>query len=107
MLVKMSNELDSTFFLTFSGQKVIITTNMSSNVSAQDDNGNSLTVPIFYEGILLDYDNEWLYLSDNAQEINQAVPRSAVIHIGINEDKDVFEEILDEMGDPSRKEDVN
>lgn len=103
-----SNEIESTFFLAFCGQPVTITVTLTSNVNFSDENGNVVeTIPIFYDGILLDYDSDYLYLGENPNEINQAVKKSLIAHIMVKEDKHVFDEILDQMGGPTRKEDVN
>jgi len=103
-----ANEIESTFFLAFCGQPVTITVTLTSNVNFQDENGVTVeSMPIFYEGILLDYDTDYLYLGETPNEITQAVKKSLIAHIIVKEDKHVFDEILDQMGGPTRNEDVN
>lgn len=100
-------ELD-TFFLAFMGQEVIITTTVNSTVNIADEHGNSIeTMPLFYEGILLDQDKEYYYLGQNPNEINQAIPKSFVLHIMTKPSTDIYEEILDSMEKPTKQEDVN
>jgi hypothetical protein len=97
----------TTFFLAFIGQEVIITTNCNTTVNFSDEAGNTVEImPIFYEGILLDHDQEYLYLGENPNEINQAVKKSSVIHIMVKSNKDLYEEILDQMPNPGEG-DVN
>jgi hypothetical protein len=95
MTDKPDNKTLGTFFLAFVGQKCNITTNLKMQVG--QNSPDSGTFPVFYEGILLDFDDEFYYLSENAIEINQAVKRSEVVHIIVSEEKDLFTQILDEM----------
>jgi hypothetical protein len=105
---KKINEIESTFFLSFCGQKVHMTTNLMNNISTQDEHSNSIeSIPITFEGILLDYDKDYYYLSNNAIEIDQAVRRTSVIHVGILEEKNIFDEILDSIPNPKDDSDVN
>lgn len=102
----VDKELD-TFFLAFMGQEIIITTKVHTSVNFTDENGNTMeTIPIFYEGILLDQDADHYYLGEGPNEINQAIPKSMVLHIMTKPNKDIYEEILDSMPKPN-KEDVN
>jgi hypothetical protein len=97
----------STFFLAFMAQEVIITTTVSTTVNFTDEVGNTVEImPIFYEGILLDHDDEYFYLGENPNEINQAVKKTCVIHMMVKQNKDLYEEILDSMPKPG-KGDVN
>lgn len=98
----------STFFLAFIGQQVTITVTLTSVVNFTDENGNTVeTMPVFYEGILLDHDDEYYYLGSTPNEITQAVKKKQVVHIIVMEQKDIYEEILDSMPKPDKKEDVN
>jgi hypothetical protein len=98
----------STFFLAFMAQEVIITTTVSTTVNFTDQDGNTAeTIPVFYEGILLDEDDKFYYLGKNPNEIDQAVPKAMVLHIMTKPISDLYEEILDSMGNPTKQEDVN
>lgn len=106
-MVNKEQEL-STFFLAFIGQQVTITVTSTSVVNFADENGNTVeTMPVFYEGILLDHDDEYYYLGSTPNEITQAVKKKQVVHIMVMEQKDIYEEILDSMPKPGKKEDVN
>lgn len=99
------NLIQSTFFLAFVGQKIAITVNANHTIGTDMGDGTSIeTLPMFYEGILLDYDEEYYYLGKSPNEIIQAVNRKASIHIMVIEDKTVFDEILDQMPEPSEGE---
>lgn len=90
-----NKKIDSTFFLTFVGQQITVTTTLM--VSVQESSVDLSSFPVYYEGILLDFDEEYFYLSQNAIEINQAVGRKNVVHIIVSEEKDPFTEILNGM----------
>jgi len=102
---KPDNKTLNTFFLAFVGQEVNITTNLKMTVAETSIEAGSF--PVFYEGIMLDFDDEYYYLGKNPIEINQAVKRSEVVHIIVKEEeKDLFTQILD--GTPNgKKEDAN
>jgi hypothetical protein len=103
----VKEEILSTFLLAFGGQLVTITTSLNANVGFQDDQGNQVeSMPILYEGILLDIDNDYLYLGHSINEINSAVRKSHVVHISVKQETNVLEEILQSMPDP-KKEDIN
>lgn len=98
----------TTFFLAFMGNEIIITTTVSTTVNFTDEAGNTAeTIPVFYEGILLDEDDKFYYLGKNPNEIDQAVPKAMVLHIMTKPTSDIYEEILDQMEKPTKKEDVN
>ncbi len=101
---KPDNKVFNTFFLAFVGQEVNITTSLVMSVSEASTEAG--TFPVFYGGILLDFDEEFFYLGKNPIEINQAVSRKSVVHIIVAEETDLFTQILD--GTPSgKKEDAN
>lgn len=93
-------ELD-TFFLAFVGQSVII----STEIIVPTIEGE--VYPLFYEGILLDYDNEYYYLGNNPNEISHCVKKDLVIHISVKEERDVLTEFLEQLPTPKKKEDIN
>ena len=97
----------STFFLAFHGQLVTITVGINSEVNFSDDNGATVqSIPMSYEGILLDENNEYYFLG-NTKEITQAVRKTRVVHIMVVEQKTLFDEILETMGGPENKDEVN
>lgn len=93
-------ELD-TFFLAFVGQSVII----STEIIVPGSDGE--VYPLFYEGILLDYDNEYYYLGETPNEINQCIRKEPVLAIKVREEVDELKEFLDQLPVPQKKEDIN
>jgi len=107
----IEKELDS-FFLSFVGQRIILTTNLTQSLSHQVNGQTIVEIsPIAYDGVLLDYDETYYYLgkpdSEKADEINQAVKKAHVAHISCVEETDLYEEILKQVPTPDRKEDIN
>ena len=102
------DKLTDAFFLAFEGQHIVITTNLTQTMHTQFEDGSSAeSAPIFYEGILLDYDDDYYYLGKTPNEIDQAVNKKNTVHIMIVEETTVFDEILDSMRTPEKKEDIN
>lgn len=86
------------FDLNFCGQLVSIVTDIM--LPTQD-------APMYFEGILIDYDEEYFYLGKNPIEITQAIPRNPRFSIIISEEEEVFKGVLDSMPPPEKDEDVN
>lgn len=101
---KNEQELD-TFFLAFMGQRITITVNLT--VSTPQTSTDFEEVPVYYEGILLDKDDEYYYLGSTPNEITQAVKKSSVIHIMLFEETDPYKEFLDQLPTPDKKEEIN
>lgn len=91
----------TTFFLAFMGQFVTVTTD--TKVRPNPD----IEVPLYYEGILLDQDDEHLFLGETPDEITQAVRKEHYIHICVTERKDPLTAMLDDLPGPTSREDVN
>jgi hypothetical protein len=102
------NEQLDTFVLAFMGEFVSVITDIMIVDYAQNDvqtiEQNS---PMIARGFLLDSDNNYLYLGDNPLEVTQAVARNRITMVQIERKKTKYEEILDELGDPGKKEDIN
>lgn len=102
----MDKEL-TTFFLAFENQPVTITVNMTANSMAETEGGIAQeSFPIFYEGILMDYDKDYYYLG-NGIEISQAVKINNVVHIISMEQTDPYSEFLDSMPVPDDNNGIN
>lgn len=87
----------NTFLLAFGGQLVTITT----SVVVSDENQSIL---INYEGILLEHDQDFVYLGQTVNEITDAVQKSKVLHIGLKNEVTVLDEIFENMPDPKEGE---
>src|SRR5271166_5257917 len=106
MMTGKSDKEFSTFFLAFCGQQVTITTSVNVNMSIQDDHHQAINnIPLYYEGILMDYDEVYYYLG-NIKEITQAVKIYDVLHITISEQKGPFDEFLHKMPIPNEDKDI-
>jgi hypothetical protein len=99
----METELLSTFLMAFGGQVITVTTTLIVKGSYQD---RLETMPVMYEGILLDHDSEFLYLGENINQIDQAINKNQVIQIALKAETNELDEILESMPDP-KKEEIN
>lgn len=102
-----TNESKATFYLAFSGQDITVTTNiMTKQAVGTDGNGYTIveTVPLFYEGVLLDSDSQYLYLGKSGEEITQAVNIKNIVHVMVTEEDNVYDEILNKMPEPTNEE---
>jgi len=103
-----SSENIDTFVLAFMGELVnVITDIMIVDYTQNDDNTLEQNAPMVARGYLLDSDENYLYLGDNPLEVSQAIARSRITMVQIDRKKSKYEELLDEMGDPNKREDIN
>lgn len=97
-----------TFVLAFMGEFVnVITDIMIVDYAQNDVQTLEQNAPMIARGFLLDADNNYLYLGDNPLEVSQAISKARVTMVQIERKKSKYEELLDEMGDPNKKEDIN
>lgn len=68
-------------------------------------NLNELTLPI--TGFILDKDDLYYYLSDDAKEIHRAIKIQSVKAIEIVKNRTWKEQVLNEMPIPNKEEEVN
>lgn len=95
----MSKKADL-FFEIFSGEYVEIlqdfeittTMNMSEHGEAHE-----IRMPMTVSGVLMDTDGEFLFLSSDGEQVNQALPIHTIKHIGIVPMKDQMQEVLDDV----------
>ena len=94
------------FLLAFGGQEVTITVSLTG--SFQDSHGNIIdSVPMMYDGILLEHDDSYIYLGKNINIIDQAVAKSTIVHVTLKKEVNELDELLDGMLMPNKKEDIN
>ncbi len=102
------NEQIDTFVLAFMGEFVNVITDIMIVDYAQNDLQTlEQNAPMIARGFLLDADNNYLYLGDNPLEVSQAISKARITMVQIERKKSKYEEMLDEMGDPDKKEDIN
>lgn len=95
-----------TFAMSFLGQQITVTVDLNHTINFNTSPDHTVeSMPIFYEGVLLDYDKEWLFLGESSDSgINQAIERSRIVHVMTIEEKDVYTQVLDEMPEPTSEE---
>lgn len=104
---QVSEQID-TFVLAFMGEFVnVITDIMIVDYAQNDVQTLEQNAPMVVKGFLLDSDNNYLYLGDNPLEVSQAIAKNRITVVQIERKKSKYEEMLDEMGDPNKKEDIN
>lgn len=94
---KKPSTIDSTFFSIFIGEYVEIV----ARHSLTD------TVPLVMEGYLLDMDDDFYYLSDDANSICRAIRKDDLSAIEIANTKTVFDELLKQTPIKENPEDGN
>lgn len=99
---------NDTFFINFLGKPVLIVTELQESITTVYDSHSTIeTFPVIYKGILLSYDEENYYLGKDHKTIFQAVKRIKQVSIIIDEPSNPYEEVLANMPDPEKTEDVN
>jgi hypothetical protein len=84
----------------FVGNNLFITTDVIQTNRVHLPQGiETETVPLYYEGVLMDIDNEFLYLGDG-KEIQSAIKRRHILHIELKENKDLYTQILESIPSP-------
>lgn len=105
---QIDNEPIDTFVLAFMGELVnVVTDIMIVDYAQNEDNTIEQNAPMVARGYLLDCDQQYLYLGDNPLEVSQAIARSRITMVQIEKKKSRYEEMLDDMGDPNKREDIN
>lgn len=73
------------FLTVFAGEYVQIITSVSDNVLIPTEDGGQHPVeaPLLISGFVMDNDGVFIYLSEDGENVNQAVTLTAIQHIGI------------------------
>jgi hypothetical protein len=89
--------MDSLFFSTFVGNNVFITTNVTQTNRLQLPEGLlTESLPMFFEGILMDLDDEYLFLGDG-KSVSNAVRKEFILQIELKEEEDKFKKLLESV----------
>lgn len=96
-----SSNLTNAFYLSFIGEMIEV---ICAGASTTTEIG---MFPIVANGYLLDLDDEYLYLSDDALTIARAIKKNNVVTVEIVKQMTPSEEALINMDVPGRKEDGN
>lgn len=95
-----------TFFETFAGEFVEIVQDfeVTTNLNIVDDRVQEMRMPMTVSGFVMDSDGEFLYLSPEGEEINQALPIHTIKHICIVPVANPLQEMLDIVEPPEGKD---
>ena len=102
----MKNEQLSLVSLNFMGNLVTITVDQTATLSSET---SVETYPVFYEGILLDQDEEYYYLSQSMDpsDVNIAIKKTKVVTIMIGKEEDLVTEFLNQLPIPENEGEIN
>lgn len=93
-------EFDTVFFNTFMGETIFITSTIpQTNRVVIGNDMQTETIPLCIEGVLMDMDEENLYLGDG-KKITSWVQRIHIFHAEIKEEEDPYKTLLDNIPGP-------
>jgi hypothetical protein len=96
------------FHLTFIGEFVeILTPIYQKKIQGNEDGVVDETIPVMIQGYILDMDEDRLYLGDSPEEITQSILKVDARIIRIVKMANPYDEILDSLDPPSKKESIN
>lgn len=106
--MKKATKEPDLFHLTFIGEFVeILTPIYQKKIQGNEDGVSDETIPIVIQGYILDMDADRLYLGDSPEEITQSVLKVDARIIRIVKVANPYDEILDSLDAPSKKESIN
>lgn len=98
--------IDSVFFSTFIGNMVLITSIVSQTHRVHLPDGSSTeTLPMFFEGILMDLDDENYYVGDG-HNVSSSIRKEHVLSIELKPEEDELKQLL-ESAVPRNETDFN
>lgn len=98
------------FFETFAGEFVEIVQDfeVTTSINATEEGyATEVRVPMTVTGFVMDSDGEFIYLSPDGENVNQALPINTIKHIAIVDLKDPLEEVLDDIPSPDSDKGYN
>ena len=100
------SKIDSTFFSVFVGNMVFITSNVSQTQRLNLPDGiMTETLPMFFEGVLMDVDDDYLYLGDGTN-VSNAIKKEFILQIELKEEEDKYKKLLERVN-PRNENDFN
>lgn len=101
-------ETTQTFLLSFIGEYVnIVTDIMIAEYTNTEEGAVEQNAPMVSRGFLLDIDSDYIYLGEDPFEVTQAIKKKRVVLIQREIKATAYEELLNGMPDPKKKEDIN
>jgi hypothetical protein len=94
-------EILSSFLIAFGGQLVTVTTSMNVSTTYSD---RMEAAPILYDGILLEVDNDYVYLGESINEITSAIKKTHIIHICVKNELSGIDDLFNSMPDLNKDE---
>ena len=97
------------FFETFAGEFVEIVQDfeITTSFNQHEDHMHEVRMPMTVSGFVMDTDDEFIYLSPDGENVNQALPIHTIKHIGIVQASNELQDLLDSVPNPSDKKDFN
>lgn len=103
-----STAVPQTFLLTFVGEYVNIVTDILITEFTNTEEGTlEQSAPMVARGYMLDCDSQYVYVGDNPFEVSQAILRKKIVLIQRQLEKSAYDDMLNDMPDPKKKEDIN
>jgi hypothetical protein len=100
-------EFDTVFASTFVGETIFVTTNVvQTNRVIIANDMQTETIPLCLEGVLMDLDDDYLYLGDG-KEISNAVKKDFILQIEVKEDEDPYKTLLENIPGPMDDSEFN
>lgn len=100
-----STENINTFVLAFMGEYInIVTDIMIVEYTSNESQALEQNAPLVARGFLLDEDENYIFIGDNPLEIAQAIAKSRIVMLQIEKKKSKYEELLEDMGEPTKKD---
>lgn len=93
----------------FIGELVSIISDLSvSNTSQNDENYETNSAYMTFNGFLLDQDDEYCYLGETGNEVSSAIKKDSIRFIQVISPRNELDEILDSLPDnPEKDNEVN
>lgn len=88
------------FFLSFVGEYVQIITNVKFSSAGSKQN----SMPLIIEGVVLDADDDYIYLSRDGDEIGQALKNDVVVYVQIMGEAEPIATFFDDLPDVKKKD---
>jgi hypothetical protein len=101
---------NNAFFETFAGEfvEIILDLQITNSVNLDGEgNVHEMQMPLTLQGFVMDADDQFVYLSPDGENINQAFPIKDLKHIAIVDVANPLQELLDEIPEPENDKGYN
>jgi len=80
---------------------------MVKQIEQTEDSVREINEPIVFQGFFLDADDSFIFLGDTPDEVCSAIKRDEITSIHIAKPQNIFDDVLDSMGEPEDETDIN